>query len=202
MKNKIAARIQADSQSQVKTDSSLAKRHGELRKYANLLNIMHWHRGKDKPGRLYDEAELSSLIDLIKNSPNLLDLQKQKAKEGITRRLELGYSVTRPPLGYSASATRGLYHKNSLGYSLGRYFRNTVKGKMSTSQLQRAVSRQYYLENKERQSRLISVSSLKSLVSNPYYSGIIKYRDREFRGLHIPLITPAEQKKLIALLKR
>lgn len=123
-------------------------------------------------------------------------IQRELVKSNMLRRIKDGYSVHRPPLGYSASPTKGIYQKNSTGDTLSDYFKKTLAGDMSVSELRSAISRLRFPESEEPQSKQISSQVFKHIVSNPYYSGYVKSSGQQFKGLHTPLLSEEEQSKL------
>ena len=115
-------------------------------------------------------------------------------KRRMTQRAEAGYSMQRPPLGYSTSLFSGLYIKNVDASAMKYYFNRAIYGELTASELRYALAK-IYSETKS-----ISKKRLLKLVSNPYYIGLINYDGQLFQGLHEPLLTKEEQNKLIGLL--
>ena len=50
--------------------------------------------------------------------------------------------------------------------------------------------------------KLLSDSKFKTIVTNPYYAGYVSHDGKQYQGLHEPLLTVAEHKKLITLLSK
>jgi site-specific DNA recombinase len=118
-------------------------------------------------------------------------------KRGLLNRVRAGYSVQKPPIGYVRTSERGLFAKDRktathLRSSITRF----VDGKASYDDLRRTVS-MFFSEDK-----LLSGSKLKAIVANPYYVGYVCYDGKQYQGLHEPLLTVAEHKKLISLLDK
>lgn len=116
-------------------------------------------------------------------------------KRGILNRVQAGYSVQKPPMGYVRTSERGLFAKDRktathLRSSITRF----LDGKASYDELRRVVS-MFFLKDK-----LLSSSKFKTIVANPYYAGYVSYDGKQYQGLHEPLLTVAEHKKLITLL--
>ncbi|MFZ2545065.1 MAG: recombinase family protein [Candidatus Saccharimonadales bacterium] len=106
-----------------------------------------------------------------------------------------GYSVGRPPLGYTRTLTSGLYEKTNTASALRSYFEQVLSGQMTVKELRQAISRIYHPNEKQ-----ISHSKLRRIISNPYYIGFVSWHGKFHQGLHEPLLTEIEQQQLIALL--
>lgn len=124
--------------------------------------------------------------------------QRELAKEGISLRLKQGYSMNRPPLGYSRGEVSGLFQINKTGESLARSFKDTLEGRISVLELRRAISKLSNMD--ESKTQIVSLTKLRRLASNPYYSGCLKWGDKKYKGLHTPLIAEEEQESLIGML--
>ena len=116
-------------------------------------------------------------------------------KRGILKRVQAGYSVQKPPMGYVRTSERGLFAKDR---KTATHLRSSIirflDGKASYDDLRRAVS-MFFLKDK-----LLSSSKFKAIVTNPYYVVYVSYGGKQYQGLHEPLLTVAEHKKLITLL--
>lgn len=116
-------------------------------------------------------------------------------KRGLLNRVQAGYSVQKPPMGYVRTSERGLFAKDR---KTATHLRSSIirflDGKASYDDLRRAVS-MFFLKDK-----LLSSSKFKAIVTNPYYVGYVSHGGKQYRGLHVPLLTVAEHKKLITLL--
>ncbi|MFZ1258461.1 MAG: recombinase family protein [Candidatus Saccharimonas sp.] len=116
-------------------------------------------------------------------------------KRGLLNRVHAGYSVQKPPMGYVRTSERGLFAKDR---KTATHLRSSIirflDGKASYDDLRRAVS-MFFLKDK-----LLSSSKFKAIVTNPYYVGYVSYGGKQYQGLHEPLLTVAEHKKLITLL--
>ena len=119
----------------------------------------------------------------------------EMVKEAMKRKAEGGYSSQRPPVGYSTTERRGLFKINRQGQQLRRAMKSLAEEEISLEIFKMEVF--YILNSQHRGFR--SASDMKKLVSNPYYAGKISYCGNMYKGLHEPLITVAEQDKLIEI---
>ncbi len=120
--------------------------------------------------------------------------RRECAKRGFLERSRAGYSIQKPPIGYMRSQTRGVFVKTKNASYLRNSIVKYLDGKLSTDSLQYAVS-SLYPANKT-----LSNSQFKKIVTNPYYVGYVCYNGEKYHGLHEPLLTVAEYKKLIKIL--
>ena len=118
----------------------------------------------------------------------------EMVKTSMQQKSEAGYSMQRPPLGYLAGNVKGIHQKNEVADALEFYFKQTISGKISILALQNALTRMMG------KTELISGKKLRSIVSNPYYSGFIRHNGNLYSGLHEPLITRDEQETLMKLI--
>ncbi len=109
-------------------------------------------------------------------------------------RVKSGYSVHRPPVGYVQSQTRGVFVKTKTASYLRTKIVEFLDGKLSADNLRYAIS-SLYPANKT-----LSRSRFKMIVTNPYYAGYVCYEGEKYKGLHEPLLTVTEYKKLIKML--
>mgnify|MGYP006961366605 FL=1 len=98
-------------------------------------------------------------------------------------------------MGYVRTSERGLFAKDRdsaihLRSSIARF----LDGEASYDDLRRAVS---MLFSKDKP---LSSGKFKAIVTNPYYAGYVCYDGKQYQGLHEPLLTVAEYKKLVNLL--
>ncbi len=137
----------------------------------------------------YTKEILTSLARL--DSKN----RSEYIKRGFLSRVQAGYSVQKPPKGYVSTSERGLFARDRktsthLRTSITRF----LNGEASRNDLRRAVS---ILFSKD---KLLDSKKFKTIVTNPYYAGYVCYGGKQYQGLHEPLLTVAEHKKLINLL--
>lgn len=124
-------------------------------------------------------------------------LRSEQVKRALLNRTKAGYSVSRPPLGYTQSRIRGLHEKTNTAHALRMYFTDTLAGAMTAHELRQKISQIFYPSPK-----LVSPRKLKEIVSNPYYAGFVCYQGQQFNGLHEPILTPKQQQDLINLLNK
>lgn len=118
-------------------------------------------------------------------------------KRGLLSRVQAGYSVQKPPMGYVRTSERGLFAKDRrITTHLRTNIIRFLDGKASYDDLRRAVS---MLFSKD---KLLSNSKFKTTVTNPYYAGYVSHDGKQYQGLHEPLLTVAEHEKLITLLSK
>ena len=118
-------------------------------------------------------------------------------KERMLERVKAGYSVHRPPLGYSMTSTKGIYEPNHTGRFLANNFKLFLDNKITFTDFQRELSK--ISKSKE---TLFPISKIRKIISNPYYSGTLTYDGKQFKGLHEPLLSMAEQEQLVRLINQ
>jgi site-specific DNA recombinase len=117
-------------------------------------------------------------------------------KNRMERRVSMGFSVHRPPVGYRRTSTPGLYEKDNTASALYWYFKNTLSGDMSIKELRQNVSRIFHPNVPLRKDRFMR------LVTNPYYAGFVSYGGKLYKGNHEAVISPEEQQKLAELVNQ
>lgn len=120
-----------------------------------------------------------------------------RVKTAMQQLAKAGYALRRPPFGYSTTETSGLFRITRKGMAMRVAMQEAANGKISTDEFRLRLSILVSGETLDRRSK----ASLKRIVSNPYYIGLIRCGDELFNGLHEPLITAEEQQKLIRLLE-
>lgn len=118
-------------------------------------------------------------------------------KRQMLRRAKAGYAQQRPPFGYSKTETSGLFRINRLGRELRGGMQLAANGNLSADSLKFLV----YLLISPTSNGLISRKTLRRIVTNPYYIGLVSYGGELYQGLHEPLVTVEEQQKVIELLE-
>lgn len=116
-------------------------------------------------------------------------------KRGILNRVEAGYSVQKPPMGYVRTAERGLFVKdpNTASY-LHSNITRFLSGALSYEGFRRAVS------IASSSDKLLARDKFRAIVTNPYYAGYVCHGGKQYKGLQEPLLTEAEHKKLTTML--
>jgi len=120
-------------------------------------------------------------------------------KRGMLCRVERGYAVTRPPLGYSKTETPGLFKINLFGTVLREELKDLANG--YTTIKSAAIKLALAFDPFDAEPEPWSVTKVKHLLSNPYYAGNICHKGQLYPGLHEPLISEDEYKKLLVVLK-
>lgn len=118
-------------------------------------------------------------------------------KTAMQQLAKAGYALRRPPFGYSTTETSGLFRINRIGMAMRVAMQEAANGEVSTEEFKLRLSILFSGESLD----IRSEASLKRIVSNPYYIGLIRCGDDLYKGLHEPLITAEEQQKLIEILK-
>ena len=186
-------------------DVSVAIAKAQTRISRNLQDFQEWESifrsiGVELrfvvPSVIVDSNRFSeSLMTLIAQKDS--DMRAEHIKRGFLRRVEAGYSVQKPPMGYVRTSERGLFAKDR---KTATHLRSNIiqflDGKASYDDLRRAVS-MFFVQDK-----LLSNSKFKTIVTNPYYAGYVSYAGKQYQGLHEPLLSVAEHKKLITLLSK
>lgn len=184
-------------------DIAVAVAKSQTRISRNIQDFQDWESIFKAVGvelRFVEQSVMGDTIKLLENlmlSSAKLDSENRSKfiKRGILNRVQAGYSVQKPPMGYVRTSQRGLFAKDRktathLRTSIIRF----LDGKASYDDLRRAVS-MFFLKDK-----LLSSSKLSAIVANPYYAGYVCYDGKQYQGLHEPLLTVAEHKKLVNLL--
>lgn len=123
----------------------------------------------------------------------------ETVKRGMLNRVKSGYAVTRPPLGYSKTETPGLYELNNNGYCARNALQALANGKTNVGMVIAYLDMFYHVMTGIEHS---GTTWLECIMSDPYYVGYISYKGQLFAGLHEPLITEDEHKKLLTILAR
>lgn len=186
-------------------DISVAIAKAQTRISRNLQDFQEWESIFRSIGVELRFVVPSVIVDSNRFSENLMTLLAQKdsemraerIKRGLLRRVQAGYSVQRPPMGYVRTSERGLFAKDrKMATHLRTNIIRFLDSKASYDDLRRTVS-MFFLKDK-----LLSNSKFKTIVTNPYYAGYVSHDGKQYQGLHEPLLTVAEHKKLITLLSK
>lgn len=150
------------------------------------------------------QEELSATEKFVRDISVLLAQHHSQAiseatKRGILHRAKNGYAVTRPTLGYSTTETPGLYKVNRHGKAIRATVKKLANGETNIESATLNIALMFYSLNVIKS---WGTMKTKRLLSNPYYAGYISYKGQLYQGLHEPLITKNEHKKLLALLKK
>lgn len=145
---------------------------------------------------IFPWSPMDEFLEAMQRSMGQLDYQQRvdMVKRRMQERAEQGFSMQRPPLGYSRSFIPGLFDKNVTADALSYYFKQTLNGEMNAYELRKAVSRIYS------ETKTISKKRLLKIASNPFYSGYVSYDGKLYRGQHNPLMTEQDQNKLLDIL--
>lgn len=122
----------------------------------------------------------------------------ETVKRGMQHRAANGYAISRPPLGYSKTETPGLYELNNNGYCARNALQSLANGKTNVGMVVAYLDMFYHVMTGIEHS---GITWLGSILSDPYYVGYISYKGQLFAGLHEPLITEDEHKKLLIVLE-
>lgn len=150
------------------------------------------------------QEEISANDKFIKNISIVLsqyynEQMSEAVKRGMWHRVKSGYSISRPPLGYSKTETAGLFNINRQGRALRETLKTLANGEINIESATINIALMFYGLNVIKS---WSTVKTKRLLSDPYYAGYISFKGQLFKGLHEPLITKKEHKKLLALLKK
>jgi site-specific DNA recombinase len=148
------------------------------------------------------KEEISANEKFIRNMSIVMsqyhsEVMSESVKRGMQHRVKSGYSVSRPQLGYSITETAGLFKINRKGRALREVLKKLANGETNIESATFSVAMMLW------GSTIKSWNTIrtKRLLSDPYYAGYISYKGQLFKGLHEPLITDKEYKKLLKLLK-
>lgn len=124
----------------------------------------------------------------------------ERVKRGLLNRVKNGYAITRPPLGYSKTETPGLFKVNRLGRALREILKKLASDETNIEFATMQLALTFYSSNAGL--KMWNTTKTKRLMSDPYYAGYICYKGQQYSGLHEPLITENEHKKLLALVQK
>jgi site-specific DNA recombinase len=119
-------------------------------------------------------------------------------KRGMLYRVERGYAVTRPPLGYSKTVTPGLYELNNYGLSARNTLQVLANGETNVGTVVAYLDILYHAMTGI---DLSGTKWLNRILRNPYYTGHICHKGQLYPGLHEPLISEDDYKKLLVVLE-
>jgi site-specific DNA recombinase len=123
--------------------------------------------------------------------------QSETVKEKMFERVADGYAVTRPPVGYEKTSTKGLYVPTRYGQSMGFVLEAVAYGHLSlTSAIGILQLSLEALTGKE-----VSNTSVLKIIGNPYYAGLLYYQGERYTGKHIPLITVEQHEAIMGILQ-
>ena len=150
------------------------------------------------------QEELSATEKFVRDISILLSQHYSHAiseaiKRGILNRPQSGYAVSRPPLGYSTTETPGLFKVNRHGEAIRETLKKLADGETNIESATINIALMFYGLNVIKS---WDTMKTKRLMSNPYYAGYISYKGQLYPGLHQPLVTINEHKKLQALLQK
>lgn len=122
-------------------------------------------------------------------------LRAERVQQQMQRKAEAGYAVHRPPLGYTKTSKPGLFAINSKGKAMAELLNKYADGKISSTELHNSLSTVFSplpkgIRTKDR---------LCDYISNPYYSGYVSYKNKNYKGKHQALLT--EEKLTQVVLK-
>ncbi len=123
----------------------------------------------------------------------------EAVKRGLLHRAKNGYAISRPPFGYFTTETAGLYKVNRYGRALRETLKKLANGETNIESANMNIALMFYGLNTIKTWNTIRT---KRLLSDPYYVGYISYKGQLFKGLHEPLITEDEHKKLLEIVKK
>jgi len=127
------------------------------------------------------------------------DHMAERVKRGMLNRAKSGYAITRPPLGYSKTETPGLYELNNNGYCARNALQALANGKTNVGMVVAYLEMFYHVMTGIEHS---GSAWLECILSDPFYVGYVSYKGQLFEGLHEPLITEDEHKKLLTIIAK
>lgn len=136
-----------------------------------------------------------------------IDDLRANVTRGIRARLERGWVNYRPPLGYINDKAQKTIVKDPERFDLVRRMWDLLlTGAMRPDQIRRAANEDWGFRTRRTRrggGKLISRSVFYAMFANPFYAGIIRWRDgRSWRGGHPPMITLEEFDRVQELLGR
>jgi len=111
--------------------------------------------------------------------------RSEMIKRRMTNKVAKGYSMARPPLGYSQTDVKGLYKPNALGECIGSILQTFTEDKISLDESLRYLKVLMSAHEKRTPNR----ERVVKLMLNPYYAGFVKWNGKTYEGLHEPIIT-------------
>lgn len=114
-------------------------------------------------------------------------------KRAMLNKAKAGYSQYRPPVGYKVSNVKGVHIITRHGKYMSGLMKQFADG---------VITKEHFffnlclvLHNSPKHCR--SLASLKNLISNPYYAGLISHNGELYKGKHEPLVTLEEQQTIL-----
>lgn len=120
-------------------------------------------------------------------------------KRGMLNRAKNGYAVSRPPLGYSKTKTPGLYKLDKYGLSARSALQALANGETNVVYVVAYLEMFYHVMTGIEHS---GTTWLECILLDPYYGGFICYKGQLYPGLHEPILTEDEYKKLLTVLAK
>lgn len=118
-------------------------------------------------------------------------------KRGLASRARQGYAVHAVPFGYKKTATKGVFEVSADGIALKHLLKLFAAGDMTVEDVRSDFSRIYYKDDSK---KLVNKIQFTRIVTNPYYAGYVAHGGQLYDGLHVPLLSKDEYKKLKELL--
>lgn len=131
------------------------------------------------------------------------DSKSKMVKENMQRRSKMGYSVSRPPFGYTKGTEAGVFEISPEGNVLRTYIKMFLGGDVQLQEFKNVISKVRYSGLTGKTSYpILSDRAFKNMVMNPFYAGVVCYQGECHKGLHEPLVSEEEHKKLKELLSK
>lgn len=128
------------------------------------------------------------------NSAHRSNVTKQKMHD----RVENGFSITRPPLGYKPTTIRGVYEPSALGGGIGEVMRRVATDRLSLPEAVGLIQAMVKIQT----GREVAKGSVLKVLSDPYYAGKLKYQDKLYEGNHRPVITTEQHLAILKLVHK
>ncbi len=127
----------------------------------------------------------------------IAEYQRRAASERVIRSLEnramAGYATQRPPLGYSKTSKPGLFAINSKGKAMAELLNKYADGKISSTELHNSLSTVFSPLPKGIRTKY----KLCDYISNPYYSGYVSYKNKNYKGKHQALLSEEKLSQVV-----
>jgi DNA invertase Pin-like site-specific DNA recombinase len=143
---------------------------------------------------------------LLGFSKYYVDSLSENVKRGNRTKLEMGWRPNRAPAGYRNDyATKTILPDEEGFQTIKRVFELALTGQYSVPRLADMLANEWGYRTPKRKrvgGRPLSVSTIYLMLSNPFYTGYIKWKDQIYPGKHVPMLSWEDFSRLQVILKR
>ncbi len=134
------------------------------------------------------------------------DALSDNVKRGNRTKIEKGWRPNKPPLGYlNDPVTRTIVKDHERFTRIRQIFDLILSGSYSTRQIWEITKYEWDFRTPKRRQlggRLIPLSYIYKILTNPFYAGILAWNGRTYPGAHEPVVSLDEFERVQNLLRR